>query len=141
MIDETPSRYSGDWNMNQDFLKYIAFLITRTGAYAEQENAKGWLITLEELYRDTGGIVKQVEFKTRLNEIKKRLQTVPLIKRSEADAINFSAIQGEVLSMLDVWQIDYIGEMHRHNLILPKSDKRRGLKQMEEELGISDNIS
>ena len=147
MEDPGASQYMGNWNMNADYLKYMAYLITRTGAYAEQENVKGWHLVLEEIYRDTGGICEKTykdaagnirpdSYKGRLNAIKLEIAQMPMMAANNAAIINITIKQAQILAKLDEWQIGYIAEMHKHNLILPKKDIKRGLKQIEEQFGI-----
>ena len=130
-MDSDP-RLDGSWNMNADFLKYIAWLLTRTGAYAEFDNVYGWYKTAGELYRKTGGIVKTPSFKDQLNAIRKKVDEIqkPL---NTAAAINATRATQEALDMLDQWETDYIGLLHKHNLILPKSDRKKGLKALEDD--------
>jgi len=133
--NEAP-KYKGDWNLNLKFLDYIAYLLTRSGYFAEEADVWHWLKTLEELYRKTGGIVKKPEYKEKLNTIKKALKLSSAQGNSQAIMLNSIAAQEKAIEDLDTWETEYIGLMHAKNLILPKSDRKRGLSELEDEYGL-----
>ena len=148
-ILDQPVTYDGKWNFNQDFLKYIAYLITRTGAYAEIDSTDGWLKVLEEIYRDTSGIcekkfrdketgdILQDTFKGRLNRMREMTDRLKVPHGDEAARLNAASSRAQILKDLDIWQIEYMALMHKHNLLLPQNDKRRGVKGIEDEYGIN----
>ena len=130
------NKYKGDWNLNLKYLDYVAYLITRAGYMAENEFATEWLKQLEELYRITGGVVKKPEYKARLKDIKSRIKTPIGAAQNQATQLNMLSVREWALDKLDEWEIEYIGLLHEKNLILPKSDKKRGLEVLEGEYGI-----
>ena len=135
MSEGDASQYQGGWNMNKDFLGYVCYLLQRSGLFAEVEDAKRWLLVDEELYRKTGGIVKSPEYKDKLNEIRRGIYSIAPIS-NEAQRLNAAIALRNALSDLDLWEIEYIGLLHKHNLILPKSTQKRGLKSLEDDFDI-----
>jgi hypothetical protein len=134
-------RFKDDWNANADFLKYCTDRIILIGAYRSANNAIGWYNTIDELFTLVYHLIDKALAAKLLNDL------AHIKAGLEAEGIDLRSVEGQRIvakrreasqEELNIFQRDLIGGMHKARLIMPKSDRRLGMKELAKEYDLGE---
>ena len=133
-------RFKDDWNANKEFLMYCMEIIKRMGYYRALQDAQNWYLASSELYANIGSLIDK-KISARLNQqlmlIHQTLDGSSPAPKSKLGQVMALNQRYEALSLLDEFHREVMNALHTARLILPKSDRRLGLKRLEEDFGIT----
>ena len=143
-MDNNP-QFQGDWNANKGYLQLLINYMAASGEY----DVDGWLWreykVIRLIYRITSGVIDAdvtLKAKEALDKIKNKLQPTNIdpnaIDSQEAKNL-ISNYNSEAEAELEAIAILLISNIHKNNLILPKKQKSKGIKQLWEDYGLDDD--
>jgi hypothetical protein len=144
MAEETEIRFKDDWNFNKGFLEYCLYLVQVMGYCRRNKDPVGWYDTASELLDLVSDMVDPKvtkELDDKLEAIYNVFNVGSQNPQTREGKIKNEETRMDGINLLHDFTRTIMTGMHRARMIMPKSDKRTGLKRLEEEYGINDDNS
>jgi hypothetical protein len=136
------SRFQGDWNANKGYLQLMIDYLALAGQSAIGDDHKVLYKTIREVYKLTKGIIElgvSDKAKADLDLIQPKLWPKNIQPGTMEGKSRAENLKEEAWTMLEEVEVSLIGAIHKANLIMPRKQQQKGLKQLWEEYGIDDN--
>lgn len=140
MVDE--SRFLGDWNANKGYLQLMIGYIAMAGEYSMTEDGKSLYKAIRELYKITKGIIDpkiSEQAKQDLDLTRPKLWVKNVDSHTSEGISHIQNRYEEAWENLEQIEVSLIGAIHKANLIMPRKEKQKGIKQLWEEYGLDDD--
>ncbi len=138
------NQFQGDWNANKGYLQLMIDYMAMAGQLCIQEDAWRQYRTVREIYKLTNGVIDDSvagEAKSKLDQVKDLLRPKNIDTRTAEGQSMMKNKAEQAETQLEEVEVALIAAIHKANLILPKKEQRKGVKQLWEEYGLDDDNS
>jgi hypothetical protein len=140
MAEDT--KFEGGWNANKGYLQLMIDYIALSGQYNINEDVWHEYLTVKQLYKITNHVVDQdvtAQAKIDLKEVKDKLRPKGINPNTSEGQSLIHNRKEEAEDTLEKVEMALIANIHKNNLILPRKQQQKGMKQLWEEYGLDDD--